>query len=335
MPSPSLGVRMRRRKFLGVLGGAAAAWPFVAFGQQAMPVVGFLNAASSDGYAERLRGFRQGLKDTGFVENENVAIEYRWAENQPGRLPAMADELVRRRVAVVAATGGNAAVEAARAATTSIPVLFVTPDDPVKLGLVTSMARPTGNLTGINFVSTELNAKRLELLRDLVPGVTRVAVLWNPAGATSEFRLNEVRDAASAMGLQIRVYNAGNSREIDTAFAAMVHERSDAFFFIADPSFNNRRIQLVHLASRHAIPAIYWQREFTEAGGLISYGSSIGEAFRQVGIYTGRILKGVKVADLPVVRSDKFELVINHQTARLLGITVPPSLLATGDEVIE
>ena len=326
---------MQRREFITLFGGAAATWPLAANAQYPMPVVGFLNAASSDGYAERLRGFRQGLKDTGFVENENVAIEYRWAENQPGRLPAMADELVRRRVAVVAATGGNAAVEAARAATTSIPVLFVTPDDPVKLGLVTSMARPTGNLTGINFVSTELNAKRLELLRDLVPGVTRVAVLWNPAGATSEFRLNEVRDAASAMGLQIRVYNAGNSREIDTAFAAMVHERSDAFFFIADPSFNNRRIQLVHLASRHAIPAIYWQREFTEAGGLISYGSSIGEAFRQVGIYTGRILKGVKVADLPVVRSDKFELVINHQTARLLGITVPPPLLACADEVIE
>jgi putative ABC transport system substrate-binding protein len=326
---------MRRRTFLGVLGGAAAAWPFAAFGQQAMPVVGFLNAASSDGYAERLRGFRQGLKDTGFVENENVAIEYRWAENEPGRLPAMANDLVRRRVAVMAATGGNAAVDAAKAATTTIPVLFVTPDDPVKLGMVTSMARPTGNLTGINFLGTELNAKRLELLRDLVPGVTRVAVLWNPAGPSSETRMNEVRAAASTMGLQIQVYNASNSREIDMAFAAMSRERADAFLFLPDPSFNGRRIQLVHLATRYAIPAIYWQREFTEVGGLISYGSSIGEAFRQVGVYAGRILKGVKIADLPVVQSDKFELVINHQTARLLGITVPPSLLARADVVLE
>jgi putative tryptophan/tyrosine transport system substrate-binding protein len=325
---------VKRREFITLLGGAAA-WPLAARAQQAMPVIGFLNAASSDGYAERLRGFRQGLKDTGFVENENVAVEYRWAENQADRLPAMATELVHRRVAVIAATGGNAAVEAAKAATTTIPVLFVTPDDPVKLGLVTSMARPTGNLTGINFVSTELNAKRLELLRDLVPAIKQVAVLWNPREPSSEIRLNEVRSAASAMGLQIQVYNAGNSREIDMAFAAMTSERADAFFFIADPSFNGRRIQLVHLATRHAIPAIYWQREFAEVGGLISYGSNISEAFRQVGIYAGRVLKGDKIADLPVVRSDKFELVINHQTARLLGITVPPSLLARADEVIE
>jgi putative ABC transport system substrate-binding protein len=326
---------MKRREFIAGLGGAAV-WPVSTLGQPAsMPVIGFLNAASSDGYAERLRGFRQGLRDVGFVENENVAVEYRWAENQSDRLPSMATELVRRRVAVIAATGGNAAVAAAKAATTTIPILFVTPDDPVKLGLVTSMAKPNGNLTGINFLGTELNAKRLELLRDLVPAVTQVAVLWNPAEPTSHIRLNEVRSAASAMGLQIRVYHAGNSREIDTAFAAMVRERSDAFLFIPDPTFNGRRIQLVHLATRHAIPAIYWQREFTEAGGLISYGSSIGDAFRQVGIYAGRVLKGDKIADLPVVRSDKFELVINHQTARLLGITVPPSLLARADEVIE
>jgi putative tryptophan/tyrosine transport system substrate-binding protein len=326
---------MRRREFLGVVGGAAVAWPLAAWAQQAVPVIGFLNAASSDGYAERLRGFRQGLKDTGFVENENVAVEYRWAENQTDRLSAMATELVRRRVAAIAATGGNAAVDAAKAATTTIPILFVTPDDPVKLGLVTSMARPNSNLTGINFLGTELNAKRLELLREIVPGVTRVAVLWNPAELSSEIRINEARSAASAMGLQIREYNASNSREIDMAFAALLRDRSDAVLFIPDPTFNGRRIQLVHLASRHAIPAIYWQREFTEVGGLISYGSNIGDAFRQVGIYAGRVLKGDKVADLPVVRSDKFEFVINHQTARLLGITVPPSLLARADEVIE
>jgi putative ABC transport system substrate-binding protein len=326
---------MRRREFIGLVGGAAAAWPLAALGQQAMPVIGFLNAASSDSYAERLRGFRQGLKDTGFVENENVAVEYRWAENQTDRLSAMATELVRRRVAAIAATGGNAAVDAAKAATTTIPILFVTPDDPVKLGLVTSMARPNSNLTGINFLGTELNAKRLELLREIVPGVTRVAVLWNPAELSSEIRINEARSAASAMGLQIREYNASNSREIDMAFAALLRDRSDAVLFIPDPTFNGRRIQLVHLASRHAIPAIYWQREFTEVGGLISYGSNIGDAFRQVGIYAGRVLKGDKIADLPVVRSDKFEFVINHQTARLLGITVPPSLLARADEVIE
>ncbi len=245
------------------------------------------------------------------------------------------NELVRRRVTVIVATGGNSAVDAAKAATASIPVLFVTPDDPLKLGYVTSMARPAGNLTGINFLGTELNAKRLELLLDLVPAAKRVSVLWNPAGSASEIRLNEVRTAANSMGLQIQVFNASNSREIDMAFDAMSRERADAFLFIPDPTFNGRRIQLVHLATRHAIPAMYWQREFTEAGGLISYGSRIGDAFRQVGFYAGRIIKDDKVADLPVVRSDKFELVINHQTARILGISVSPSLLARADEVIE
>lgn len=326
---------MRRREFLS-LTGSAVAWPMAALAQPAsLPVIGFLNAASPDGYAERLRGFRQGLKDGGFVENENVAVEYRWAENQADRLQAMAADLIRRRVTVIAATGGNSAVDAAKAATTTIPILFVTPDDPVKLGLVTSMARPTGNLTGINFLGTELNAKRLELLRDLVPTAKRVAVLWNPVGSASEIRLNEARTAAADMAIEVRVYHASNSREIDLAFASMARERCDGFLFIPDPTFNGRRIQLVHLSSRYGIPAIYWQREFAEAGGLISYGSSIGDAFRQVGIYAGRILKGAKVADLLVVQSDKFELVINHQTARILGVTVPPSLLARADEVIE
>lgn len=326
---------MRRREFLATA-GAATVWPVATWAQPAsIPVIGFLNAASPDGYAERLRGFRQGLKDTRFVENENVAVEYRWAENETDRLQAMATELVRRQVAVIVATGGNSAVDAAKAATATIPILFVTPDDPLKLGYVTSMARPNGNLTGINFLGTELNAKRLELLLDLVPTIKRVAVLWNPAGSASEIRLNEVRSAASTKGLQIQVFNASSSREIDMAFIAMARERADAFLFLPDPTFNGRRIQLVHLATRHAIPAMYWQREFAEAGGLISYGSSIGDAFRQVGIYTGRILKGDKVADLPVVQSDKFELVINHQAARILGISVSPSLLARADEVIE
>ena len=326
---------MRRRAFLAIAGGAAA-WSVAARGQPAsVPIIGFLNAASPDGYAERLRGFRQGLKGAGFVENENVVVEYRWAENQTDRLQAMATELVHRRVAVIVATGGNSAVDAAKVATTTIPVLFVTPDDPLKLGYVTSMARPNGNLSGINFLGTELNAKRLELLLDLVPAAKRVAVLWNPVGSASEIRLNEVRSAANSMGLQIQVFNASSSAEIDVAFAAMARERADAFLFIPDPTFNGRRVHLVHLATRHAIPAMYWQREFAEAGGLISYGSSIGDAFRQVGFYAGRILKGDKIADLPVVRSDKFELVINHQTARILGISISPSLLARADEVIE
>jgi putative ABC transport system substrate-binding protein len=303
--------------------------------QPAVPVIGFLNAASPDGYAERLRGFRQGLEDEGFGEGENVSVEYRWAENQINRVSAMANELIRRRVSVIVATGGNPAPTAAKAATTTIPILFVTPDDPVALGYVTSLARPGGNLTGINFLGSELGAKRLELLCDLVRATNRVAVLHNPADPVSESRLSEVQAAARTMGLQIQVFNAGTSREIDTAFAAVLHARAEALLLIPDPVFNGRRIQLVHLASRHALPAIYWQREFDEAGGLISYGSSIGDAFRQIGVYTGRVLKGAKAADLPVVQSSKFELVINAQTARMLGVTVPPTLLASADEVID
>jgi putative ABC transport system substrate-binding protein len=326
---------MNRREFITLLGGGAATWPFAARAEGAVHVIGFLNAASSDGYAERLRGFRQGLKVEGFVEGENVSVEYRWAENQIDRMPTMTTELAHRQVAVIVATGGNAAPAAAKAATTMIPILFVTPDDPVALGLVTSLARPGGNLTGINFLAGELGGKRLGLLRDLVPATARVAVLFNPAGTATESRLSDVQSAARTMGMQIAGFNAGTSDEIDMAFAAAVRERAEALLLVPDPVFNGRRIQLVHLASRHALPAIYWQREFAEAGGLMSYGSSIGDAFRQVGAYVGRILKGAKPADLPVVQSSKFELVINHQTARMLGLTVPPSLLAVADEVIE
>ena len=327
---------MRRREFITLLGGVAAGWPFAAHAQQTMPVIGFLNSASPDGYAERLRGFRQGLKDAGFVEGENVAVEYRWAENQLDRLPAMAAELVRRQVNVIAATGGISAPFAAKNATTTIPVLFVAPDDPVKLGLVASLARPEGNLTGVNFLGAELGAKRLALLRELVPAATRVAVLVNPANAaTVETTMRDLQAAAHAMGLQIQIFNASTGHEIDAAYNAIVRERPDALFVAPDPVFNSRRVQLVHLASRHALPAIYWQREFAEIGGLMTYGSSIGDAFRQVGAYTGRILKGTKPTDLPVVQSTKFELVINNQTARLLGLVVPPSLLASADEVIE
>jgi putative ABC transport system substrate-binding protein len=325
---------MRRREFITLLGGAAS-WPLAARAQQpTMPAVGFLHGGSPAERAEVIAAFRQGLKEAGYVEDENVAIVYRWAEDQLDRLPELAAELVRHQV-VVLATGGNAATLAAKAATT-IPIVFIVNEDPVRLGLVASLARPGGSLTGVNFLAAELTAKRLELLRALVPGATRVAVLVNPANATTaESTLREVASAAHAMGLQILVYKTSTSREIDAAFDTFVRERPDALFVDPDPFFVSRRIQLVHLASRHAVPATYGLREFVEAGGLMSYGPSVADALRQVGAYTGSILKGAKPADLPVVQSSKFALAINAQIARMLGLIVPPSLLAIADEVIE
>jgi putative ABC transport system substrate-binding protein len=301
-----------------------------------MPVIGYLNAQALEGFTERLlRGFRQGLREAGYIEGENVAIEYRWAENQYDRLPTLANELVRRRVAVIVGVGALASAFAAKAATTTIPIVFVAPDDPVKLGLVTSLARPDGNLTGVNFFSGELTAKRLEVLRELVPGVARVAILVNPANLTVDSTLRDVETAARAMGLQIKVFNASTSREIDTAFITFVREQPNALFVAQDSFFNVRRHQLANMAARHAVPMASASRDIAEVGGLMSYGTNIADAYRQVGIYTGRILKGAKPADLPVVQSTKFELVINHQTARMLGLEVPPSLLARADEVIE
>jgi ABC-type uncharacterized transport system substrate-binding protein len=327
---------MKRRDFITLVGSAAAAWPLAARAQQpAVPVIGILHTQSPDVFAESLRGFRHGLKEAGFVEGESVAIEYRWADNQNDRLPALAAELVRRQVAVIAATGGIPSSLAAKAATTTIPILFVAGDDPVKLGLVASLARPSGNLTGVNFFGAELAAKRLELLRELIPAAARIAVLVNPANAEADSTLRDVEAAARDMHLQIRVLNAGSTSEINAAFGTFERERDDALLVGVGPPFNGKRVQLVQLATYYRIPAIYAGRQNVEVGGLMSYGANLTEAYRQVGAYAGRILKGAKPADLPVVQSTKFELVINTQTARMFGLTVPPSLLARADEVIE
>jgi len=300
-----------------------------------MPVIGLLDPRSPDAMADRLRAFRLGLKDVGYVEGDNVTIIYRFAEDQNDRLPELAAELVRRQVTVIAASATTAA-PAAKAATTTIPIAFIAAQDPVRLGLVASLARPGGNLTGINFFSSELAAKRLDLLHDLLPRAVRVAVLVNPAdAANTASTLRDVEAAARAIGLQVQVLNASTSREINAAFASLGPERPDALFVGGDGFFVSRRFQMVNLASRHAIPTTYADRQFPEVGGLMSYGSNSEDAWRQVGVYVGRILKGAKPADLPVIQASKFELIINAETARMLGLNVPPSLLAVADEVIE
>ena len=326
---------MKRRDFITLLCGAAAAWPLAARAQPVTPVIGYIDSRPPETVEDRLRGLRRGLQEAGYIEGENVAIVYRWAEDRMDRLPLLATELVSRSVAAIV-TSGPLPSFAAKAATTIIPIVFLVGSDPVQLGLVASLSRPGGNMTGINLFNSELAAKRLELLRDLLPRATRIAVLVNPADATlTDVQLKEVGAAARAMGLQIQVHNADTQVEIDAAFEAMGRDRPDAVLVGVTPFLNGRRVQLAQLAAFHRLPAIYALRDYVEVGGLMSYGSDIVDAYRQAGLYVGRVLKGAKVADLPIVQSSKFELVINAQTARMLGLTVSSSLLGRADLVID
>ncbi|MET0631597.1 MAG: ABC transporter substrate-binding protein [Xanthobacteraceae bacterium] len=328
---------MKRRDVIALLGGAAAVWPLAARAQQsAMPIVGLVNGRSAEDAARNAAAFRQGLSETGHVEGQNVVIEYRWVEGQYQRLPSIMADLVRRGVAVIATPGFTAGAQAAKAATTTIPIAFGVGEDPVKLGLVASLGRPGGNATGINFFTGEVVTKRLGLLHQLVPKAVRIAVLVNPVqAAITETTLRDLPDAARAIGLEIQVLNASTSREIEEAFATLVRDRADALFVAGDGLFLSRRALFATLAARHGIPAVYNFREEAEAGGLMSYGTNTLEGWRQVGAYTGKILKGAKPAELPVLQLTKFELVINLPTARMLGLEVPPTLIASADEVIE
>lgn len=327
---------MRRRDFIVLISGVAAFRPLAARAQQAtMPLVGFLNSTSAASWRHLVESFRRGLGETGFIEGQNVAIEFRWAEGQYDRLPALADDLVRRRVAVIVATGGDASGRAAKAATATIPIVFTSGGDPVREGLVASFNRPGGNATGVNLLLTAIEGKRLELLREMVPTAALIAVLLNPANAAVGGQVNDFQAAARSAGQQLHILRASNDGEIDAAFAAAAELRVGALLVASDPFFNSRRERLAELASRYAIPAIYELREYAAAGGLMSYGINLAEAYRLVGVYTGRILKGDKPAELPVQQLTKFEFIINLKAAKALGIEVPPGLLARADEVIE
>jgi len=326
---------MKRRAFITLLGGAAA-WPLAARAQQpGMPVVGFLYAASGLASETRLAFFRQGLAETGYVEGQNVTLLKMGADGKLDRLPLLAADLVRRQVNVIVTPQSSVAATAAHNATKTIPIIFSVTVNPVKLGLVASLARPGGNATGVNSFSTELAGKRLGLLRELLPGSKTVAVLFNPGTPATQSALQEVHASAATLGLRVRVVNAGTSGEIESAFAMLAGERPDALLVINDPLFTSRNTQIVLLAARHAIPAIFSQREYADAGGLMSYGPSTADAYRQLGSYTGQVLKGTKPAELPVVQASKFEFVINLQAAKALGLEIPPQLLARADEVIE
>jgi putative ABC transport system substrate-binding protein len=326
---------MRRREFITLLGGGAAAWPLAARAQQpSLPVIGFLNSGSSTEREPFVATFRQGLKETGYVEGQNVRIEYRWAEGHYDRLPALAADLVRQHVSVFVSAGGSTTALAAKAATATIPIVFGGGGDPVQLGLVASLNRPGGNMTGV-YILDATEAKRLGLLRELVPTAAVIAVLLNPSNVTFQAKVNDVEQGARTVGQQIRILKASNDREIETAFTSLLQLRAGALAVAPDPFFSDQRDQLVALAARYGVPTIYSGRDFVNAGGLISYGISAGETYRQLGVYTGRILKGEKAADLPVVQSTKFEFLINLKTAKALGLQVPPGLSASADEVIE
>jgi putative ABC transport system substrate-binding protein len=325
---------MRRRDVIVFLGGAVA-WPLAARAQHAaMPVMGYLNSRSRDADAPFLAAFHHGLNETGYVEGQNVMVEYRWAEGQYDRLPALATDLVRRRVTVMAATSTPAAL-AARTATSAIPIVFTSAADPIAIGLVDSLSRPSGNVTGINIYLSDLGAKRLELLRQLAPNAAAIAMLVNPNFPDAEIQSKDMEEAARTLGQKVHLVNANTEGDLNRAFATFIELKADAVFVSLDAFFLNRRDQLVGLAMRHKIPAIYFAREFVSAGGLMSYGSDIADAYRQAGVYTGRILKGAKPADLPVLLPTKFELIINTTTAKALGLQIPDKLLALADEVIE
>jgi putative tryptophan/tyrosine transport system substrate-binding protein len=325
-----------RREVITLLGGAVATLSLAARAQQSIPAVGLLDPRSADVVGDRLRGFRQGLKDNAYVEGDNVTLVYRWAENQFARLPELAEDLVRRQVAVIAVSGSDRATAVAKVTTTTIPIVAIFSQDPVELGLVASLARPGGNVTGTNFFSGELSAKRLGFLHELLPRAVRIAVLVNPTDAgITDATLKDLGPAARALGVEVHALNASNSVEIDAAFTTLLHERYDALLVSSSAFFNSRRGQLVNLSMRHGIPLVSGLREYAEIGGLMSYGASVVDAYRQIGLYTGRILKGAKPSDLPVVQSTRFELIINARTARMLSIEVPPTLLAAADEVIE
>jgi putative ABC transport system substrate-binding protein len=328
---------MRRREFITLISATTLTWPLAARAQQpAMPVIGFINGASAVASAHQAAAFRKGLSEFGYIEGRNVTIEYHWLDGQYDRLPALAAELVGHRVAVIATPGSTPASVAAKAATATIPIVFGVGEDPVKLGLVTTLARPGGNATGINFFVQEAVPKRLGLLHELVPGAVRIAVMINPGNVPSaEATLRDVQKAAGVIGLQIQVLNASTSREIDAAFATISREHAEALLVAPDGFFSSRRVQFATLAARSGIPAAYSNRDYAEVGGLMSYGTNVTDMFRQVGVYIGQILNGAKPADLPVVQSTKFEFVINLQTARALGLDVPPGLLVAADEVIE
>ncbi len=331
-----MAIGIGRRQFISVLGGAAAAWPLTARAQSGpMPVVGFLGGLSPAVVARPVSAFLAALKESGYIDGQNVAIEYRWAEGQYDRLPALAADLVGRQVTVIVALGGDPAALAAKNATPTIPIIFLLGGDPVKLGVVASLSRPGGNATGVNFFLAEMEAKRLDLLHELVPTATKLAVLANPKTASAGAQLSDVRSAGRALGQNIEVFNASNEADIDTAFEIIAQNKIGGLLLSADPFFNNQREQILALAARYAIPTVYFFREFPASGGLLSYGTSITDAYRQVGLYVGLILKGAKPADLPVMQPTKFELVINLKTAKTLGVTVPQALLVAADEVIE